>query len=126
MQRWIPRAIVCGLAVVLISESAVAQLPGPIRSSRAPVPAYERPAISPYLNLLDRSRNFESNYFLRVRPEVQLRQADARLRQSVGGLNRRLDEQQRELQSATSGLTPTGHTTSFLNYGGYFPLQTGR
>jgi hypothetical protein len=88
--------------------------------SRPSIRAYDRPAISPYLNLLDRNRSFEENYFLRVRPQLEFQRADAQLRQGLGTVNRRLDEQQRQMQSTKSALGPSGHTTSFLSYGSYY------
>ena len=85
-----------------------------------------RPAVSPYLNLLGgNGRSTAFNYFRSVRPENEFRSSYQSLDQSVGGLQRQVNEQQRLIQDQASGLTPTGHQTSFLNLGSYFP-QTGR
>lgn len=70
--------------------------------------------------MLSPRNSLEFNYSRRVRPEVEWRQGQSQLRRSVTGLNSRLNEQRREIQSVKSGLTPTGHSTSFLNYGGYY------
>jgi len=85
-----------------------------------------RPTVSPYLNLLrGNGRSTAFNYFRGVRPENEFRDADQGLNQSVQRLQGQIIEQQRLLQDQASGLTPSGHQTSFLNLGTYFP-QTGR
>src|SRR5690606_38644495 len=83
----------------------------------------QRPTTSPYLNLAP-GGGFGSpafRYFTQVRPEIDLRRASAR----QGGQLRSLQEQfaqqrQMMLQSPASGLSPTGHRATFLNYGSYF------
>jgi len=85
-----------------------------------------RPTVSPYLNLLGgNGRSTAFNYFRSVRPENEFRAADQGLNRSVQRLQGQITEQQRLLQNQASGLTSSGHRTSFLNLGTYFP-QTGR
>lgn len=81
-------------------------------------PQSRRPVTSPYLNLLDRNRGIGSNYYRRVRPELEFRQNDARLSRSLNALRRQQLATQVQIRSQLSG---TGHRTSFLNLGGYFP-----
>ena len=85
-----------------------------------------RPAVSPYLNLLGgNGRSTAFNYFRSVRPENEFRNSYQQLGRSTQGLQRQITEQQRLIQSQASGLSQSGHRTSFLNLGTYFP-QTGR
>lgn len=84
------------------------------------------PTTSPYLFLLrPDGAGFAFNYFRRVRPEMEFRRADNRIRQSVEQLDRRITEQ-REAPPAASGLRPTGHGVSFQNLGSYFSSGRGR
>ena len=109
---------------VLFPEPVYAQRPSGL--SRPRVSAYNRPATSPYLDLLPGNRggrSFTSQYFRQVRPEFEFRRANARFGRSIQDLG----QQQRTL-NRLSGLSPTGHTTSFLNYRGYFnvgPTNSG-
>ena len=89
---------------------------------RRPLPN-RRPAVSPYLDLLERpgGSSFGFQYLRRVRPELEFRSTQEAFRQSIGTLNREVQQQQRELQqSETSGLEPTGHQTMFMNHSKYF------
>lgn len=93
-----------------------AQAPG-----RAPsrIRADQRPAISPYYDLLNRgNRSFEFQYFRRVRPDVEFRQAENRLRQNLNSLSKRVDRPRD--QSETSMLGTTGHAASFNTHRRYF------
>lgn len=120
MRIWITRAAIGLLAIGLGSTYAAAQAP----NSRT-VRANERPALSPYLDLLRRDRGgFSSEYFREVRPRFQLRNAigqgvrgreairrdQARTQQELGSLRR----------SLTSQLGGTGHTTGFMTHSRYF------
>lgn len=94
------------------------------RYARPRVKAYNRPAISPYLNLLrgQRSgRSFASEYFTRVRPQQEFRGSYNQLGRGLGNLQRQVSQQGQQRQTSIS---QTGHTTSFLSYGGYY--QKGR
>ena len=87
-------------------------------------PAINRPTTSPYLNLLNRgNRGFGGpalNYYRFVRPEQELRRYSSQLGQQVTGLQQSLTSQGL-LPDGSRPLSGTGHTTSFLNLGGYFP-----
>ena len=108
-------------ALLLVGgEEAAAQRP---RTRRA-VRATERPAISPYLELLGRDgTDFSGRYFRRVRPEVQLRQQAGLARRTSESLRRDQLKTQQELlrlqdnlRSLTSLLSGTGHRTGFLTH----------
>lgn len=81
-----------------------------------------RPTTSPYLNLLGAGRTGGTafNYYQRVRPEQEFRRNNANFRRSLGNVQQELRSFKRQLQSPRSGLSSTGHRTSFLNFGSYF------
>ncbi|HEX6984830.1 MAG TPA: hypothetical protein VF170_05610 [Planctomycetaceae bacterium] len=87
-------------------------------------PPRRGPAVSPYLSLLNRNNSLAFNYYELYRPQVEFRQAYQELNRDVGRLEERVDRQEAAFQRLQLG--PTGHQTSFLNYGGYFPGIGGR
>ena len=104
--------------------SAQAQTLSPPTAPRAP-----RPTLSPYLNLLDRNNSTAFNYYNRVRPRQAFDDYRQSTSQNLRALDRRIDRTNEALreQSANSQLAPTGHTTRFLDLGGYFGgRSTGR
>ena len=118
--------------IVLAVFSAADQRAGaqsPRSVGRPTVNPHLRPTTSPYLNLLrDNGQNTALNYYRLVRPEMEFRRANVEQLRSIERLGRRVEEQAEQLeqlQSPTSRLGPTGHATSFLNYGGYFGRATG-
>lgn len=78
------------------------------------------PTVSPYLNLL-RGGGIGSNYYQRVRPEMEFRNANQNLNQSLDSIRQRIQEQERRGEKLQSGLTQTGHAPRFMDLGGYFP-----
>jgi hypothetical protein len=117
------RIVLLGLGILgLAAEWAQAQTFAPPTAPRAP-----RPTLSPYLNLLDQANSPTFNYYNRVRPRQEFdayRQTNA---QNLRSLERRVDQNQQALQqSQNSQLTPTGHTTRFLDLGGYFGTNSAR
>lgn len=112
----------CGLALLgafVGVRPAAAQPPGVGGG-----PAINRPTTSPYLNLLNR-RGFGGNsaalnYYRNVRPEQDLRRYSSQLGQQVTSLQQSLTSQGL-LPDGSRPLSGTGHTTSFLNTGRYFP-----
>ena len=117
-----PLVVLTGM--LMLSSIAAAQPPGVGGG-----PAINRPTTSPYLNLLNRgNRGFGGpalNYYRFVRPEQELRQYSSQLGQQVTSLQQSLTSQGL-LPDGSRALSGTGHATSFLNLGGYFPnSQTG-
>jgi hypothetical protein len=83
-----------------------------------------RPAVSPYLNLLNPTGSGTSNYFTQVKPQLQAR--EELVRQQV-----QINQIQRQVQRGQPGGVPvrgsqeirgTGHETVFLNYSHYYPI----
>ncbi len=110
--------LAAALALAVVSQSAVAQLPF---SNSIP----NRPAVSPYLNLLNQSNPGVSNYLTLVRPQLQQREEQIRQQAQINQI-------QRQVQRGQPGGVPvrgsqeirgTGHETTFMNYLHYFPAR---
>jgi hypothetical protein len=95
--------------------------------NRFGAPGVQRPTTSPYLNLLqgkNRAQRLALNYQRTVRPEQEWRRYTSGLNNQVGALQNRVD---RAIRPDGSLILPgTGHTTSFMNTGQYFPGMRGR
>jgi len=86
--------------------------------------AADRPKISPYLDLVEQGNNNNGGvgfqYFRRVRPDVEFRQAENKLRQDLKSLSKSVNES--KIQSESSMLGTTGHAASFNTQGRYFNI----
>lgn len=104
--------LVLGLA--LFAETAVSQGP--------PGPP-SRPTTSPYLNLLrnNQRNNFALDYYRLVRPEQEWRNYTSRLNQRLSQVESSIGQRSLLPDGSVSDMRTTGHPTSFLNTGGYFP-----
>ncbi len=113
------KAALAVMVVFAIAAPAVAQSG---RSSRIR-PPMRHPTTSPYLNLLrgPGGGGMGFNYYERVRPQQDYLRTTQELSNSLNRVSRRQSALEREL---TTGRTTTGHTTSFLDYRGYY--QQGR
>lgn len=100
-----------------LAGTASAQYPS--KFDRRPVRADRRPLVSPYLDLLNGSRSFEESYFRRMSPELEFRRANDQLYRSTAAMQREIQALQSE-SGLGEGLGATGHSTSFMNYGGYY------
>ena len=90
----------------------------PVRRPRAA----ERPRISPYIDLVqdDNNRDDAFQYFRRVRPDVEFRKTENKLRQDLNSLSKSVTESQTQTQSVSSMLGTTGHAASFMTHHRYF------
>lgn len=82
-----------------------------------------RPKISPYLDLTQQGNNNTGGgvgfqYYRRVRPDVEFRQAENNLRQNLKSLTKSVKES--KIQSESSMLGTTGHAASFNTHRRYF------
>ena len=84
--------------------------------------AADRPRISPYLDLVNQGNNNNGGvgfqYLRRVRPDVEFRNAENKLRENVKSLSKNVKES--TIQSEKSMLGTTGHAASFNTHGRYF------
>lgn len=78
------------------------------------------PAFSPYLNIVGGFGTPAFNYFGIVRPQVAARQAILGLEGAVANNRQAIANVQAGLAGGEYNLSPTGHSTVFLNTGGYF------
>jgi hypothetical protein len=119
--------LVAAAGLLAAAGTATAQPPGVGGG-----PAINRPTTSPYLNLFNRGNqgfggtalNRALNYYRGVRPEQELRRYSGQLGQQVSTLEQNLTSQGL-LPDGSRPLSGTGHQTSFLNLGGYFPNSQG-
>jgi hypothetical protein len=107
----LPLWVACAVPVLVgAADAARAQPPVPGG------PAATRPAYSPYLNLARPGTAPALNYYGLVRPEVQFRQSIQNLQGAVNANQQAIGG----VQAEVTGVAATGHSTQFLNYGGYF------
>lgn len=109
-----PQELLAACMLLLVGGTAAAQ---------PRVGPTNRPAVSPYLNLLRPGNSPGVNYYGLVRPQMEFRNNIQNLQQQVttnqqaiAGLN----------DAVNTGIPVTGHSTSFLNTGGYFSGGGGR
>jgi hypothetical protein len=126
MTRYWFVAIAAVLTTLAISGGAVnAQPPRPGGYGPPPPPGgayYSRPpAFSPYLNLLRGGGSATLNYYGLVRPEMQFRQSLQNLSGDVAMNQQMVDS----LGMQMMGQSATGHSTQFMNLGGYFMNSGG-
>jgi hypothetical protein len=83
---------------------------------------YNRPTVSPYLNLLNPSAaaNSVPNYFTLVKPQLEQRAALSRQASELQRLNRQVSAGPRRSQRQQSQVRSTGHATQFMYYGPYY------
>jgi len=95
--------------------------PGNIRTPNAGGRQLRRnntPSLSPYLNLLpEAAGTIEGQYLLRTVPQQEFTRAQEQTQQALGGLQSEINTQQRQI---TTGLSTTGHRTSFMNLGSFY------
>ncbi len=105
------------LSLVLWTGSARAQGFGPAGGYN---PA-NRPAFSPYLNLLRRDTPLVTNYYGLVRPDINFQNSLQQLATQQGVAR----DEQAALQNALT-LPPTGHASRFLSHSHYFLTTSGQ
>ncbi len=103
------RLVVIGLVGVV-----AAAVGGPAAAQPAGGGPPPRPAVSPYLNLLNRNNPAVVNYYGLVRPQMATGSALQSLQQGVA------TAQETAARGPGSDLPVTGQTVWFLNTGGYF------
>jgi hypothetical protein len=94
--------------------------PGQARAQVTSPNTFQRPTVSPYLNLLRQGSPAAINYYGLVRPE-------ASLYASVNQLNQGVMANQQGIQAnqqAIGAMLTTGHSVRFMSYRQYF-LNTG-
>jgi len=115
---------------VIVETEADAQVPLQQRQQRQRRSSVrDRPAVSPYLNLLRGGSSPTQNYFNLVKPEVEFRSGIQQnsqninsVQQQTNSLQMQQDNTQMFLQQQARGsrLGATGHTTSFMSHSRFF------
>ena len=115
-------AYTCAIALfVACGTCAFAQSPG---GNQFGQPGVSRPTTSPYLNLLQgrNNRSVALDYFRLVKPEQEWRRY-------TSGLNQRLNLVESTLSQdllpdgSRGTVKRSGHSTTFMNTGSYFPQK---
>jgi hypothetical protein len=102
-------------------ERASAQLGLP---GQEPINPYQRPLVSPYLNM-NRSGNPAINYYGLVRPQINTAKSITQLQLQQQALPQ-LGQPFAPVNDPSAFTLPeTGHPTTFFSYGTYFPTTTG-
>jgi hypothetical protein len=107
-----------GLLSFLLPGPAFAQYyPGSVGSSyqRNPGIPFQRPAVSPYLNLFNGGTNPAINYFGIIRPQIEFRNSLLQMQQQIA-----MGEQSTSDLATTLGMVTTGHPSFFMSHRKYF------
>src|SRR5262245_48744940 len=105
-----------GFLCLLASGQTFGQgyIPGPGMSPyQRPLAPYQRPAVSPYLNLLNRGAPAAINYYGLVRPQMEFRN-------SLYGIAQQQALGQQGISDLESSLDTSGHRSLFMNHQKYF------
>lgn len=83
-----------------------------------------RPAVSPYMNLLNNNTGLATNYQSLVRPQVEQQSYNARSSSAIRGLQRQAASSTGRNASTTEGnvkMRKTGHAAQRESYSHYYP-----
>jgi hypothetical protein len=119
MKRMILAAVA---ALVLAPGVSHAQL-GPYVQPMGTNP-YQRPTISPYLNMIRPGTNPALNYYGLVRPQMQAMRSMQVFQQDLNTVANMVVFPEAQQTGPQTNLPITGHSVSFYNYSTYFPLAT--
>ena len=103
------KIILTALAFALMASAAPLWAQG----LGAPGNPANRPAVSPYINLLRGGSSGGVNYYGLVRPEIEFRGAIQRNQQQIAA-------SQQSYSELTAGLSTTGHPTRYMTHWNYF------
>ena len=118
-------ATVTVLALVAAATPAQAQYRGKALGSKSS--SYQsilnRPVISPYLNLLRPNAGPLPNYHTWVRPQLEQQEFNDQQTRQVQSLQRQVMSNRMggDRNTGSSGLRPTGHGSTFMNYSHFYP-----
>jgi hypothetical protein len=96
-----------GLAFFVSAAPLAAQVPG-IAGNPA-----NRPAVSPYINLLRAGSSAGVNYYGLVKPDIEFRTGIQRNQQQIA-------TNQQSVTEFTAGISTTGHPTRYMTHWNYF------
>lgn len=127
MTRSLKEIAVVSLGLLCVAGTTLAQTPQrqpPGRNTFGQTAP--RPAVSPYLQLLRPEALEVPNYQTLVRPQIEMREAEARNQMAIQQLQQEVATSFPSMRTGGSMMVrPTGHTSQFLNYLHFYP-QTSR
>jgi hypothetical protein len=114
---------------VLMETPAFAQMPnmggGMGGPPRRKLKRNSSPALSPALNMVPGvATSFEGQFLMRTVPQERVNAFTSQTGRQIEGLQNQLSQTEAEIRTGI-GKT-TGHTSSFMNYKGYYQLSGGR
>ena len=81
------------------------------------------PALSPALNMVPGvSTSFEGQFLMRTIPQEKFNAFSSQTDRQMQGLKNELKQTETEIRS---GMGKTGHSSSFMNYKGYYQMRGG-
>lgn len=107
-----------GICFCFTSEASAQRPSYSPPSASASANVFNRPTVSPYLNLL---RGGAGGYQSLVRPLVDNGQANRRNAQQIQQLERNAGRTRAGRSSGSQTIAPTGHSTAFRNFSHYYP-----
>lgn len=120
-------AIISALALwgLVLCSAADAQLPQtapPAGNTFGQAP--RRPTVSPYLQLLRPEALEVPNYQTLVRPQIEMREAEAQNQRAIQQLQQEVANASPTMRTGASYMVrPTGHSSQFLNYLHFYPTR---
>jgi hypothetical protein len=110
-------------SVGLVPRCAEAQAPSSFGTPASK--QINNPTVSPYLNLAQPGIDPAIAYETLVRPENQIRDTLNNQSQAIGNLQYEVGQSPPASKRATSPVRRTGHPTTFMSTGTYFPAMNG-
>ena len=86
---------------------------------------YNRPTVSPYLNLTRPGGVITPNYQSLVRPQMDQMRVNRAQRQSTTNLQREISSTRNQAVTPGQQIRGTGHATNYMSYSQYFNTITG-
>lgn len=122
MRSWALIAVLTGGLTALFHDAALAQRPqaNPARASLNRQ-IFNRPTVSPYLNLLRQPGTGMPNYQSLVRPLVEQRRTAQMQQNQIRNLQQQVSQQSGAVRQLEEGVRPTGHTSFFMNTLQFYP-----
>jgi len=118
---------ITGMDRAIEAQSGVPAPPGTSRASMRPRRKLHRsnaPVLSPAINLLPEvATSFSGQFLMRQLPQEQFLKANAQNNRNFENMQNQISEQDVEIKT---GLSKTGHTAAFLNYGRYYQMGGNR
>jgi len=115
--------------LAVAAAPAVAQGPFQAPSYRGVYDTFNRPTVTPYLNML-RGGSPAANFYMGVVPEFERREFEQRSSDAINTLDREVGDRRTiedplfDPRQIIPRLPQTGHPVGYLNYGSYYNLPS--